>query len=165
MKLMLVLKEELHIRSSFKTFPEFAGILYRNSLIQFTRAKFMSHTLIRHFRDAVSRKRPEKWRTKSSFLLHDNAPAHRSVLVKDLSKNNVATVQHPPYSPELVPADLYLVSLLKSALKRRRFCNNNDIIKDAMEELKKSFHKMASRNVLSPLQSLTEVYIWTRRIF
>jgi hypothetical protein len=47
----------------------------------------------------VRRKHPEKWRTNSWFLLHDNAPAHRSVLVKDfLGKNNVTAVKHPPYS-------------------------------------------------------------------
>jgi len=33
--------------------------------------------------DAVGRKRHAKWRTDSWFPLHDNAPAHRSVLVKD----------------------------------------------------------------------------------
>jgi len=31
----------------------------------------------RPLRDAVRRKRPEKRRTNSWFLLHDNAPSHR----------------------------------------------------------------------------------------
>jgi len=36
----------------------------------------------------------------------DNAPAHHSVLVNDfLANNNVATLQHPPYPPYLVPAN------------------------------------------------------------
>ena len=38
--------------------------------------------ILRNLREAVRRKRPEKWRTNSWFLLRDNAPAHRSVLVK-----------------------------------------------------------------------------------
>ena len=59
--------------------------------------------------DAVRRKCPEKWRTSSWFLHYDNAPAHRSVLVKDfLAKNNVKTLNHPPYSLDLSPAGFYL---------------------------------------------------------
>jgi hypothetical protein len=58
----------------------------------------------------VRRKRTEKWRTNSWFLLHDNAPGHRSVLVKDfLGKNNV-TLKHPHYSPDLAAAEFYLLT-------------------------------------------------------
>ena len=43
------------------------------------------------------------------YLLHDNAPAHWSVLVKDfLAKNNVTMLEHPPYSPDLAVVDFYL---------------------------------------------------------
>jgi len=48
--------------------------------------------------------------------------AHRSVLVKDvLAKSNVTTLEHPPYSADLGPADIYLFHPPKSALKGRRF--------------------------------------------
>jgi len=88
-------------------------------------------------RDAVRRKRPEKWKSCSWFLLHDNAPAHRLVLVKDfLAKGNVTTLEHPPYSPDPDPADYYLFTRLKSALKGRRFCYATDI-KNATEKLKR----------------------------
>jgi len=55
------------------------------------------HTdIFRRLRDAVRRKHPPKLRTNSWFLLHDNAPAHWSVLVKDfLAKNYLTTLQHP----------------------------------------------------------------------
>jgi hypothetical protein len=50
----------------------------------------------RRLRDAVRRKRNEKWRTKCWSILHDNDPAHRSDLVKDiLAKNSVATLERP----------------------------------------------------------------------
>ena len=79
--------------------------------------------IFRRPKDAVRRKRPEKWRTYSWFLLRDNAPAHRSGLVRDfLAKNNVSTPQHPPYS-----ADSYLFCRLTSALKGRCFCDATDI--------------------------------------
>jgi hypothetical protein len=82
--------------------------------------------------------------------------------VKDfLSKNNVATLQHPPYYFDLAAADFYLFSQLKSALKGRRFCGATDITKNATKELKR-LHKMAFP---APLQSLLEVYGCTRRLF
>jgi aminoglycoside/choline kinase family phosphotransferase len=65
--------------------------------------------ILRHLRDAVKKKRREKWRANSWFLLHDSAPTHRSVLLRDfLAKNNVTTLQHPPYSPNMTAADFYL---------------------------------------------------------
>jgi hypothetical protein len=52
--------------------------------------------ILRCFGDAVRRKRPEKWKTNCWFLPHDNASAHRSVLVTDFfAKDNVTTLEHP----------------------------------------------------------------------
>jgi hypothetical protein len=60
-------------------------------------------------RDAVRRKRPQKWKTNSWFLLYDNAPAHRLVLFKDfLAKKNVTKLEHPPYTPDFNSGDFYL---------------------------------------------------------
>jgi hypothetical protein len=94
--------------------------------------------ILRRLSDAVRRKRHAKWRTGSWFLLHENAPAHRSVLVKDfLAKNDLTTMQHPTHTSDLAPADLYLFPQLKSALKEQRLCDTTDIIKNATEELKR----------------------------
>jgi len=94
--------------------------------------------ILRHLRDAVRRKRPKKGRTFSWFILHNNAPAHRSVLVKYLlPNNNVTTLQHSPYFPYQAAADFVLFPLMSSALKGRRFYNATDIIKNATEELKR----------------------------
>jgi transposase len=98
-------------------------------------------------RDAVRTKHPEKWRTNSSFLPHNNAPAHWVVLIKDfLAENNVTTLENPPYPPDLAPADVHLFLLLKSALKGQCFCDAADIMKNARQS-GIVFHKMASRNV------------------
>jgi hypothetical protein len=65
--------------------------------------------ILHRLRDAVRRKRPEKWRTNSWFLFHDNAPAHRSLLVKDFSvKKTVTTLEHSPYSLDQFTPDFYL---------------------------------------------------------
>jgi len=42
------------------------------------------------------------------FLLHNNAPAHRSTLVKDfLAKINVTTLEHRPYFSDMAAADFF----------------------------------------------------------
>jgi hypothetical protein len=93
--------------------------------------------IIRRCGDAIRRKRPEKRRTSSRFLFHDNAPAHRSGLVKDLlAKNNVTTLENHPYSLDLAAANFDLFRPLKSELKRWLLCDETDI-KNAMEELKR----------------------------
>jgi transposase len=86
---------------------------------------------------AVRKKPPEKWRTNDWFLLHYNAPAHQSALVKDfLANKNVTTLELPTHSPDFAPADFYLFPGQKSSLKLRRFCDVSAIIENAKEELK-----------------------------
>ena len=69
--------------------------------------------ILRRLRYAVRRKRPDEWRTNIWFLLHDNAPTHLSVLVKDfLAKNNVTTLEYPQYIPDLTPLDIYMCRVL-----------------------------------------------------
>jgi hypothetical protein len=98
----------------------------------------MYRDILRRLRNAVRRKRPEKWRTKRWFLPQEDASAHRSVLIKAFSANNtVTTLEHPPHAPHLPPVDFYLFPQFKSALKGWRFCNVTDINKNAMEELKR----------------------------
>jgi transposase len=53
-----------------------------------------------------------------------------------LAKNNVTTLEQPPYSPDLDPA-LYLFPQLKSALMGWRFCDATDITDNATEKLKR----------------------------
>lgn len=55
-------------------------------------------------------------------LLHDNAPAHKSAVVTSyLSDNNIDTLPHAPYSPDLAPCDFWLNSLNKNYMRGRRF--------------------------------------------
>jgi hypothetical protein len=92
----------------------------------------MCTDIFRHCGDAIRRKRPEKWRTSSRFIYHDNAPAHRSVLVKDfLAENNVTTLVNHPYSLDLAATNFDLFPSLKSELKKLLFCDEKDI-KNAM---------------------------------
>jgi len=110
-------------------------------------------------RDAVRRKRPEKWRSKICFLLHDNTPAHRSVWAKDfLRKINVTTLEITPYSCDLAAAYFYLFTRIISALKVRRFC-------ECDERAEKAFTKWLLGMFPTTLQSLAGVYNCTRGLF
>ena len=92
---LLVTFSNIKISSGFKNFPEFADIIYRNSLILFiaivTVNKEMYADILGRLRDEVRKKLPEKRRIKIWFLLHANSPAYRSVMVKDFSAKNTVT--------------------------------------------------------------------------
>ena len=63
-----------------------------------------------------------KFQSSEWFLLHDNAPSHNATIVKKfMAKRNVAVLHHPPYSPDLAPADYYLFPKLKFSLIGRHF--------------------------------------------
>jgi len=98
---------------------------------------------IRHcLRDVVGRKCPEKWRTNICYLSYDKDPVQLSVLVNDfLTKNNVSTLEHPPYPPDLAPADFYLFPWLKSALKGQCFCDSTGAFRMWWRSYK-GFHRM-----------------------
>jgi hypothetical protein len=52
-----------------------------------------------------------------------------------LGKEYVTTQDHPPYYPDLAPADFYLFPPVKLSVKGQCFCNAKDIMKTATEEL------------------------------
>jgi len=104
-----------------------------------------------------ARKNPEKWRTNIWFLLHDNAPAHRSVLAKDdLAKYNLTTLENPQHSPDLAAADFHLFPLTKWVLKGRCLCDATDVIKNATEELKRLLQNGFPGMLLTLLHSTRE---------
>jgi len=70
-------------------------------------------------------------------LHHDNAPAHASLLFRSyLAKHQTSVVPHPPYSPDLAPADFFLFPKLKTTLKGRGFQTTDEIQENAIRELR-----------------------------
>ena len=58
--------------------------------------------------------------TQVFHLLHDNAPAHKSTVVTNyLQEINLKVIEHPPYSPNLAPCDIWLFPELKEMLAGR----------------------------------------------
>ena len=50
--------------------------------------------------------RPDMCESGDWFLLHDNAPSHNATIVKQfLAQRKVIVLDHPPYLPDLAPAD------------------------------------------------------------
>ena len=65
--------------------------------------------VLREFRKRFRRKRPALFKSAQWHFHQDNAPVHNSILVTDyLSKMDIKTVRHPPYSPDLAPCDFWL---------------------------------------------------------
>jgi hypothetical protein len=72
----------------------------------------------------------------SLFLLHNSASTHSALVVKIfLSRNDVLDVIYPPYSPDLASMDFLLFPMVKTAQKRERFQNVEDIMKNVTAEL------------------------------
>lgn len=62
-------------------------------------------------------------------LHHDNAPAHSAILTTEfLFEKGVRTVSHPPYSPDLSPADFFLFGIVKEKLRGREFSSAQEAV-------------------------------------
>ena len=77
-----------------------------------------------------------KRRNRTHFRLHhDNAPAHSAKQTQDyLSQNNIRVLPHPPYSPDLAPADFFLFGMVKQKLRGREFQSLQALL-DAYNEI------------------------------
>jgi transposase len=64
--------------------------------------------ILARLREAVRRRRPELW-TNAWILHHYNAPAHDALALREfLAKKSILKLDHPPYSPDLAPCELWL---------------------------------------------------------
>jgi len=76
--------------------------------------------VLRRLRENVRRKRPEMWKNGNWLLHHDKA--HTLLVVREfLTKNNMTTVPHPAYSPDLGPCNFYVFPKMKLRLIVRCF--------------------------------------------
>lgn len=134
-------KKARQVRSATKTmlivFFDIKGIVHR----EFVPARVTVNSdfycdVLRRLRENVRRKRPKLWTDQNWLLHHDNAPAHASMKTTEfLTKNNMAAVPHPPYSPDLAPCDFALFPKIKIHMKGHRFDTVEDIQKKTQEVL------------------------------
>ena len=86
----------------------------------------------------IRRVRRALYRTRDFFLLHDNAPAHSAAIIRQfLTQKQVATLHHPPYSPDLSLSDYFLFPKVKLNLKGARFDTTEEIQKAVTDQLNK----------------------------
>jgi len=89
-------------------------------------------------RNAVQRKRPDRWAAESRQLHHNIAPAHSSHLIQGfLAKHNIPLIRQAPYSPDMPPCDFWLLTKLKISLKGTRFESREDFMRNATAQLYK----------------------------
>ncbi|UYV69737.1 hypothetical protein LAZ67_7000533 [Cordylochernes scorpioides] len=100
--------------------------------------KEMYLSILRRLREAIRKKRPEKWTNGDWILHHDNARPHTAHLVTSfLAKNGTEILPQPPYSPDIAPNDFFLFPKLKAVLKGRHFDTREDIIEKSLLALKR----------------------------
>jgi hypothetical protein len=75
-------------------------------------------------KEILKEKRSEKV-TKGVLFLHDNAQAHRTLATPYLG---FQCLDHPSYSPDLVPSDYHLFPGLIKQLKCRHFSSDAEVI-------------------------------------
>ncbi|UYV70385.1 hypothetical protein LAZ67_7002806 [Cordylochernes scorpioides] len=102
--------------------------------------------ILRRLREAIRKKRPEKWINGGWILHHDNARPHTAHLMTSfLAKNGTQILLQPPYFPDIAPNDFFLFPKLKAVLKGRHFDTRDDIIEKSPLALK-SIPKEAYKN-------------------
>ncbi|UYV69369.1 hypothetical protein LAZ67_6003342, partial [Cordylochernes scorpioides] len=102
--------------------------------------------IMRRLREAVRLKRPERWQNNDWILHVDNARPHTAhVDLQFLAKHSTIQIPHPPYSPDLVPNDIFLYPKLKMKLKGRKF-DNVDMIQT---ELKATLRNLSKSDFIS----------------
>jgi len=83
--------------------------------------------------------------------LYDNAPSHNATIVKQfLAQRKVTVLDHPPYSPDLAPADYFLFPKVKSHLKERLF----DLILEIQKAVTSTLNAIAKDDFYKVIQKL-----------
>jgi len=83
--------------------------------------------LQRELKPAIrSKRRGKLW--KEILLLHDNACPHTAAhTLETLKQLKWEAMEHPAYSPDLVPSDFHIFGWLKEVLRGTRFsCDDDD---------------------------------------
>ena len=91
------------------------------------------------------------------MLLHDNAPAHSTIHVRQfLAQKMVAMLDHPPYFPYLAPADYFLFPRLKAVIKDGHFADVNAII-ECVTAVLRSIPQEAFRKLYERCQTFSDM--------
>lgn len=117
------------------TFFDYKGLIHREFIPEGqTINQHVYLSILRRLREAVRKKRPDKWVARNWILHHDNARPHTAVSVmRFLAKNKLQLLHQAPYSPDLAPNDFFLYCRMKMALKGHRFESREMIIQKSLQ--------------------------------
>jgi histone-lysine N-methyltransferase SETMAR len=74
----------------------------------------------------------------SFYFHHDNAPAHSAKLTSNyLEETDIKILAHPPYSPDLAPADFYLFPKVKDGMRGIKYDDPNMAFQTFKSEVEK----------------------------
>lgn len=78
----------------------------------------------------VKHKYDQFYRRAAMILHHDNAPAHRSTVVRNyIEQNGIQLLPHPAFSPDLAILDFWLNRWLKQHFAGHNFNNRHELFK------------------------------------
>ncbi len=102
------------------------GVVYREFYQNETMTGVKYLALLQRLLTAIQHRRTEEWR-RGTFVLHDdNAKPHRCGVVSNwVNRRHIRTMTHPPYSPDLAPADFWLFARLKRDMHGIRYPDQN----------------------------------------
>jgi transposase len=82
----------------------------------------------------------DRWRRAKLIVHADNARPHMARVTLELLKHNgMKRAPHPPYSPDLVPSDFYLWSLISSATSSNSWQDTNFRIENHLSRQSDTF--------------------------
>ena len=85
-------------------------------------------SLLERLRSAIVEKRRGKL-TQGAFLLHDNAPAHKSNIAQaEIRQAGFTELNHPAYSPDVAPIDYYLFANSKKYLRGKNVASDDEVV-------------------------------------
>ena len=111
--------QKSRIKTMLITFYGFKGIVHKEFVPEGETVNGEYYLQVLHRLWLINvRVRPEYPKGKQLFLLHDNAPPHKTKKVNEFfMKKQICIIDYPPYSPDLSPRDYFLSPKLKTALK------------------------------------------------
>ena len=122
--------------------------------------RFYKNSVLKKEKTFYNKQRPSKgW--SGVHLLNDNASSHRCEVVNFfLASEKVKVLNHPPYSPDLSPCDLFLFPRLKKMLSGNKYTSRSSLgsaIYQYLQQIPKEDYLSAFRDWVKRLQKCDSV--------
>ncbi len=102
------------------------GVVFRKFYRNQTMTGRLYLQAIQELYEAIQNRRTQLWRRGDIILHDDNASPHRADPVEHWKRQHaIRVLPHPPYSPDLAPADFWLFGRLKKVMRGIRYPDQN----------------------------------------